>query len=425
MPDNPNVTPTQATQTPLPPPVPQQPAGQAPPQAPAWTPPQAQVPAQISAQPPAAQALPQIPAGQLQTTQPEPPPAYVFTQADRYLLHGQFASDVAAFKACGNFTTGYPPLDRIQPFYPGLYCLGAISSLGKTSFALQLADQVAASGRYVVYFSLEQGRFELVSKSLARGFFLKERVATFRGNAPSGLPTPSSIDIRRGIASSAWPQELQAQIDYYVTHVQQRMCIVHGAFSMTVEDIRNVTMDVIRMVKAVDPNAAPPLIVVDYLQIVSPTKVNGRDPDSKTSIDHIVHSLKVLQQQYDLTVLAISSLNRQNYLTPIDFESFKTSGGIEYTADVIWGLQLALMNQEEFYVKTDPNTGKRLGQPSLKEQHDMVKRAKCQSPRDIDLVCLKNRYGISSYNVSLAYYPAHDYVWGVYNPNDPDSLPRY
>lgn len=98
MPDN-NVTPTQATQTPLPPPVPQQPAGQAPPQAPAWTLPQAQVPAQISAQPPAAQALPQIPAGQLQTTQPEPPPAYVFTQADRYLLHGQFASDVAAFKA--------------------------------------------------------------------------------------------------------------------------------------------------------------------------------------------------------------------------------------------------------------------------------------------------------------------------------------
>lgn len=277
----------------------------------------------------------------------------------------------------------------------------------------------------MIYFSLEQGRFELVSKSLARGFFLKERVATFRGNAPSGLPTPSSIDIRRGVASSAWPQELQAQIDYYVTRVQQRMCIVHGAFSMTVEDIRNVTTDVIRMVKAADPNAAPPLIIVDYLQIVSPTKVNGRDPDSKTSIDHIVHSLKVLQQQYDLTVLAISSLNRQNYLTTIDFESFKESGGIEYTADVIWGLQLAIMNQEEFYVKIDQNTGKRLGQPSMKEQRDMINRAKRKSPRDIDLVCLKNRYGISSYNVHLSYYPAHDYVWGVYDPNDPDSLPRY
>lgn len=389
-------------------PQPPAPPQSQPPQAPAPVPAQPQTPAQAQAQP-----------------APAPPPAYVFSQADSYLLHGQFASDIAAFKACGNFTTGYPPLDRIQPFYPGLYCLGAISSLGKTTFALQLADQVAASGRYVIYFSLEQGRFELVSKSLARGFFLKERVATFRGNAPSGLPTPSSIDIRRGVASSAWPQELQAQIDYYVTRVQQRMCIVHGAFSMTVEDIRNVTTDVIRMVKAADPNAAPPLIVVDYLQIVTPTKVNGRDPDSKTSIDHIVHSLKVLQQQYDLTVLAISSLNRQNYLTPIDFESFKESGGIEYTADVIWGLQLAIMNQKEFYTKIDPDTGKHLGPRSLKEQRDMINRAKRQSPRDIDLVCLKNRYGISSYNVQLAYYPAHDYVWGVYNPNDPDSLPRY
>lgn len=389
-------------------PQPPAPPQSQPPQAPAPVPAQPQTPAQAQVQP-----------------APAPPPAYVFSQADSYLLHGQFASDIAAFKACGNFTTGYPPLDRIQPFYPGLYCLGAISSLGKTTFALQLADQVAASGRYVIYFSLEQGRFELVSKSLARGFFLKERVATFRGNAPSGLPTPSSIDIRRGVASSAWPQELQAQIDYYVTRVRQRMCIVHGAFSMTAEDIRNVTTDAIRMVKAADPNAAPPLIVVDYLQIVTPTKVNGRDPDSKTSIDHIVHSLKVLQQQYDLTVLAISSLNRQNYLTPIDFESFKESGGIEYTANVIWGLQLAIMNQEEFYVKTDPNTGKHLGPRSLKEQRDMINKAKRQSPREIDLVCLKNRYGISSYNVYLSYYPAHDYVWGVYNPNDPDSLPRY
>lgn len=399
----------------------QPPAGQAPPQAPAsmpiqpqsptWAPPQSQPQAPAPMQPP--------------TINPQPPPAYVFTQADQYVLHGQFASDIAAFKACGSFVTGYPPLDRIQPFYPGLYCLGAISSLGKTTFALQLADQVAASGRWVVYFSLEQTRFELISKSLARGFFLKERVATLRKNAPSGLPTPPSIDIRRGVVGSAWPQELQEQIDYYVTHVRERMCIVHGAFSMTVEDIRNVMMNVIQTVKAVDPNAAPPLIVVDYLQIVSPTTVNGRVPDSKTSIDHIVHSLKVLQQQYDLTVLAISSLNRQNYLTPIDFESFKESGGIEYTADVIWGLQLALLNQEAFYVKIDPNTGKHQGPRSMKEQHDMINKAKRQSPRDIDLVCLKNRYGISSYDVQLAYYPAHDYVWGVYNPNDPDSLPRY
>ena len=118
-----------------------------------------------------------------------------------------------------------------------------------------------------------------------------------------------------------------------------------------------------------------------------------------------------------MTVIVISSLNRQNYLTPIDFESFccfsfpylvplfldfafsakqfpggyhhcyltpidfesfKESGGIEYTADVIWGLQLSVMSNELF-----GREGK------IKEKRDMVRKAKLASPRNIDLVCLK------------------------------------
>ena len=64
--------------------------------------------------------------------------------------------------------TGFENLDRITNLYPGLYVLGAISSLGKTTFACQLADQLSEAGEHVLFFSLEQSRFELVTKGLSR-----------------------------------------------------------------------------------------------------------------------------------------------------------------------------------------------------------------------------------------------------------------
>ena len=35
-------------------------------------------------------------------------------------------------------------------------------------------------------------------------------------------------------------------------------------------------------------------------------------------------------------------------MQPIDFESLKESGGIEYNADVVWGLQLQCLNDTLF-----------------------------------------------------------------------------
>lgn len=195
------------------------------------------------------------------------------------------------------------------------------------------------------------------------------------------------------------------------------MIVVHGAFSMTVEDIIGVIDAVIQQLHE------KPVVIVDYLQIVAPTLVNGRIPDSKTAIDHIVHTLKAKQSQDGLTVLAISSLNRQNYLTPVDFESFKESGGIEYGADVIWGLQLAVLNNEDFYYTTT-QSGKRQ-ETSLREKRQMIIAAKAACPRRVDLVCLKNRYGISSYEIPFEYYPANDYFGPVYRPNDPDTFDDY
>ena len=137
------------------------------------------------------------------------------------------------------------------------------------------------------------------------------------------------------------------------------------------------------------------LVIVDYLQVIQTA------PDSrmttKDAVDLHVRRLKQLQSDNKLALIVISSLNRQNYLTQIDYESFKESGGIEYTADVVWGLQLQVLHDEIFD-----------SQAKINEKRQKVRDAKAANPRKIELVCLKNRFGISSYSCAFDYFPQFD-----------------
>lgn len=65
--------------------------------------------------------------------------------------------------------------------HEGLHVLGAVSSNGKSSFFLQLADQIADRGNDVLFFSLEQPSRELVAKSLSRETFLAHKEKTENG----------------------------------------------------------------------------------------------------------------------------------------------------------------------------------------------------------------------------------------------------
>ena len=89
--------------------------------------------------------------------------------------------------------------------------------------------------------------------------------------------------------------------------------------------------------------------------------------------------------------------NRANYMLPIDFESFKESGSIEYSADVVWGLQLQIINDQAFTQAK-----------GVSQKRRMIAMAKAASPRKVEMVCLKNRYGIASYNCGFLYYPQFD-----------------
>lgn len=273
--------------------------------------------------------------------------------------------------------TGFPNLDeKSGGLYAGLYCVAAISSLGKTTFTHQMCDQLAAAGHDVVFFSLEQSRLELVSKSIARKTAQKDINKAV-----------TSLAIRGGYM----PEQVRTARKEYAQEVQDRLSIVEGNYNCNVSFIGDYVRQYIRR------NGVVPVLVIDYLQVLQPGNDAGKQT-TKEIVDTSITELKRLSRELEMTVFVISSVNRANYLTPIDFESLKESGNIEYTADVIWGLQLQCLNREDFDKAKN----------NIKAQREIVREAKAAIPRKIELVCLKNRFGISSYSCYFDYDPRYD-----------------
>ena len=309
-------------------------------------------------------------------TKPDNASAYI----DSFMI-----CDIEKLQVAKKNKTGFSNLDSISGgLYPGLYVLAAISSLGKTTFAGQIADNLAASGQHVLFFSMEQSRLELVTKSLAR--------MTAQAKDKSNMIT--SLQIREG-EHAGIAQLVAAE---YKERIGDRLSIIEGNFNCTVSFIGNYIRNYARQ------NHCAPVVIIDYLQILQPdAEEHGRRPTTKETVDTTVTMLKQISREIGITIIAISSVNRANYLTPIDFESLKESGSLEFTADVIYGLQLAAINNPSF---ADPKT-------SIIEKRKAIKAEKAKNPRRIELVCLKNRYGISSYNCFFDYDPAHDLYTAV------------
>lgn len=290
-------------------------------------------------------------------------------------LEKAFIKDIEKFKTYQDKKTGFENLDKAMGgLYSGLYIVGGIPSLGKTTFVHQIADQLAAQGEHIIYFSLEQSEFELVSKSISR--------------------MAAKLDMKKAktalaIRSGDIDEHIIKAIEEY-NKFADRISIIEGNFATTTDYIRDYIMRYISL------NKVKPFVVVDYLQIVQEEEASS----DKQRIELVLTELKRISRDFDITIFVISSLNRDNYLAPIDFTSFKESGGIEYTADVIWGLQLEALNEPIF---TDPKT-----KATMSEKRKRIREALAEEPRKIELVCLKNRSGRPSFSCFFDYFPRFD-----------------
>lgn len=299
-------------------------------------------------------------------------------------VHGlsDFIADIEKRHNKDCVSTGFENLDELLDggFYPGLYIIGAISSLGKTTFALQVADNAAKKGQDVLVFSLEMGKQELIAKSISRLSFQKCKnwgsdldFATTTRNLMNGksLNSKERVDFLNECIKGY--SDYAGRIFYHI-----------GIGDIGVEKIKAVIARHIRI------TGRKPLVIIDYLQIIAPFDMRATD---KQNTDKAVVELKRASRDYDVPIFAISSFNRENYTSPVNIASFKESGAIEYTSDVLMALQFKGMD----YLKKDDDKyedEKSRTARIIQLRNEQEKNAEIPGKaQELQLKILKNRNG--------------------------------
>lgn len=338
-------------------------------------------------------ASPSTAGNQNANQQPKEKPSVFFNYADDYVKN-RFLNEINEFAMFKGRKTGFPNVDDNQFFYPGLYSVAGISSIGKTSWCQQLAVQLAEGGSHVLYFSLEQSSLELTAKNIAR--YINQQ-----SKRDPSYSRFNALQIRLGNAITS--REFAEQLQAYTNNVQNRLCIVQCNMSITVEQIITYVSEFMKAYPGIIP-----VVFIDYLQIISPSELGGRVlVDAKTNVDHIVHELKAFQMSKNLTIVVICSLNRASYQTSMNMQALKESGSIEFTSDWVGGLQLQLLEKEEYRYIEDPVTHKRRATTD-EEKDQMINDEKSEPIRRIELVVLKNRGGKPYYKAYFNYEPEFD-----------------
>lgn len=273
--------------------------------------------------------------------------------------------------------TGFKLLDETLNggIKQGLYAIGAISSLGKTTLVHQIADNLALDGHDVLFFSLEMDRFQMLSKSLSR---LSYQIAEEEGRNTDKFALCHSDIVQAYKLKGKQVEMLDKAVETYKANYARNIRYEYGAKSG--EEIARVVDNHIKYTEK------KPIVIVDFLQYVKGTK-----QDARMATNDNVAILKDLVVKHGIPVILISSFNRSSYKTQASMESFKESGEIEYISDVLIGLQLKDCQGEgnDTQIKID--------------------NAKAEPVRSVELKLLKQRDGIATKTINFEYKPRFNY----------------
>lgn len=326
------------------------------------------------------------------------------------------------------WATGFTQLDeKLDGGFLGgnLIVLGAISSLGKTTFALQIADQIAAQGKDVLIFSLEMSKNELNAKSISRNGFklthlnMKKPKPYTIGQSDRDLFTMSDIlrgrvgklgEDKRKLFDEALAETAKLNDHLYI--------------------IRDNDVDLDRIAATIqaheDATRSKPFVIIDYLQILK-AREEARTTDKRLLTDDDVNRLKDLAVKTDIPILLISSFNRNSYLEPVSMGSFKESGTIEYSSDTLIALQYSGMQYQKHWY-TNKNGSKKQVYESKIEHDTRVRQLAEKMDKDganglflpIDVVLLKNR-GISKGKLLFEFCPKYN----IFREKSDQNAERY
>jgi replicative DNA helicase len=222
----------------------------------------------------------------------------------------------------GGVPSGFGELDEmLNGFQRGeMLILAARPSMGKTAFALNIAEQMAVEGHPVAIFSLEMGKQQLVQRMLcARGRIDSQRMRR---------STLREEDFKRLMTAC--------------NDLSDAPIFIDDTPGLNLLQLRSKAR---RMKDKHDIGA----IVIDYLQLMS---AGGRVESRQLEVSEISRGVKAMAREIDVPVLCLSQLNRaaeQREGHRPRMSDLRESGSIEQDADVVM-----MLHREEYYHKAEP-----------------------------------------------------------------------
>ena len=193
-----------------------------------------------------------------------------------------------------------------------LILIGARPGMGKTSFALNVARNMAMKGRKTLFFSLEMSNEQLAQRIIST----EARIV--------------SNKLRTGeITDSDW-EKLGLALQNLVN------CELYF------DDTANITVPEmkarVRRMKNVE------CVVIDYLQLMTGTK---RTDNRVQEISEITRGLKMMAKDLNIPVITCSQLSRNTAKTADhrpQLTDLRESGSIEQDADIV-----LMLHREDYY----------------------------------------------------------------------------
>ncbi len=224
--------------------------------------------------------------------------------------------------------TGFYDLDRMTSgFQAGdMVVLAARPSMGKTAFAVNIAEHVALNeGLPVAIFSMEMGASQLAV-----------RIVGSIGRIDQG-------HLRTGkLTDEEWPRLTEA-----IEKLRNISLHIDETPGLTTTELRANARRLARQCGKLG------LIVVDYLQLMSGSSSSGEN--RATELSEISRGLKMLAKELQCPVIALSQLNR-SVETRTDkrpmMSDLRESGAIEQDADVIM-----FIYRDDYYNKDSKEPG--------------------------------------------------------------------
>ena len=272
--------------------------------------------------------------------------------------------------------TGFSNLNKLTlGLQPGTLCiLAARPSVGKTTFAINIAYNVAANtGKTVAFFSLEMAAEEIVKKMLSqKAKVLGSKLST--GN----------------LTENDWIALSEAK-----NSIKKIKILIDDTSAAKINDIRTKAQKLMRE----DDNLG--LIVIDYMGLIT---TSMRTDNRQAEVAEISRSLKALARELNIPVLCLCQLSRASEIRPDHrpiLSDLRDSGNIEQDADQVMFIfrpnyqKYDAMNQEGSENGDNTNS-----QEKDVDENGQEIREEYKKQEESQVILAKNRNG----QVGVVYY---------------------